>query len=749
MPPRSETPDLQVLLAASYLREQQRRISAEAELASGNEKIAAVLAFQRDVLEHKVDLTPALIAEHALQITGADGAAVALAEDNQVFCYGCAGRLAPAVGTRISRASRLSYDCLQTGYVTYCPDLLNDERVPKAVARDCGVRSMLAVPIRRGETVVGLVEVFSASRSAFVIADSRVLELLAATFSNELSGPAATTGAVDANASPQPLCGEIFEAAASTEASGGAIVSSDDRSDNVLEVLDSLPVLSATEHQWSELDIDAVDPNALATEGVDHSEKSASLIKEAAPITLPAPDAASAATEEIQPEVATISQVSARSLPVLDAYKVLPKQNAWLQPRVLYTAASILLAVSVLTSAYWGYQRLTHRTPASSPAPAAAVAMHPAPETAEVALGPAELTNIEFHSHEGFSTVKINLTGPIRYTADRLTNPNRIFVDLAETHFAKATRGESTIEVGDKYLAKIRAAQKASGATRVVLDLNCSCVFVPVLSRTPPFALMLTVQPSDSAPDHPADHVEVTARDKPAKPEVLKPAPEPLARATAAAPIRIAIDPGHGGWDRGTVGSKGLQEKDLVLAIAQRLGQLVVQRLGAEVVFTRTDDTFIPLQSRANLANGANADLLISIHGNSAPYRSVRGVETFVAATPGKFLEPSDIRMTESRKLARAVQRSMFARLAESDPGLHDRGVKSAPLVVLSESTMPSILIELSFVSSPIEERKLMESGYRDQIAKALFDGISAYLLTKKKATHSAHLQEAAQAFGN
>ena len=741
MPPRAETPDLQVLLAASYLREQQRRINAEAELVSGNDKIAAVLSLQRDVVQHKVELTPALIAEHALQITGADGAAVALAADSQVLCRGCAGRLAPAVGTRISQASRLSYECLETGYVTYCPDLLNDERVPKAVARDCGVRSMLAVPIRRGDAVIGLVEVFSASRSAFVIADSRVLELLAATLSNDTSRAAA----LDLNAAPQEIPEQSTEEPAAPEVSGGTRPAQD--SDQVLEGLDRLPAFSATE-LWSELNLDAVEASApvFATPakpaGVDHPE---SVMPVAVQVAKPAvrPNVVT----KLKPAPARVLR-SAAPLPTLNAYKVPAKQNAWLQRKMLYTVASILLIASVATSAFWGYKRLTHRAAASAPAPAPLiVAPHPVTETPEVALGPADLTDIEFHSHEGFSTVKINLSGPVRYKADRLTNPNRIFVDLAETRFVHATHGETAVEVNDKYLAKIRTAQKESGATRVVLDLNCACVFVPVLSRTPPFALMLTVQPSESAPDHPADHVEVTAREAPRQPEVLKPAPEPLARAMGA-PFRIAIDPGHGGWDTGTVGSKGLQEKELVLAIAQRLGNLVVQKLGGEVVFTRTDDTFIPLQSRASLANAASADLLISIHGNSSPYRSVRGVETFVAASPGKLLEASDVRMTESRKLARAVQHSMFAHLAESDPGLQDRGVKSAPLVVLAETTMPSVLIELSFVSSPIEERKLMEPAYRDQIAQALFDGISVYLSTKKKATNSAHLQAEAQPFG-
>ncbi len=748
MPPRPETPDLQVVLAASYLREQQRRISAEAELASGNEKIAAVLAFQRDVLEHKLDLTPALVAERALQITGADGAAVALSAENDVRCFGCAGRLAPEIGTRISPTSRLSYECLQTGYVTYCPDLLNDERVPKAVGRDCGIRSILAVPIRLGEAVIGLVEVFSAARSAFVIADSRVLELLAATLSNEAARPVAPAGLLEANTAEQmPVC--IADLPAPVEVRAETHSVQDDRSDHVLEVLDSLPSFSATEHQWSELPFDAVEASAPVVEEVaPTAETSEFVAPAAAPVAVPVADPTPAAVTQLEPLPATESQSAAASLPTLDSSKNPAKQNPWLQPKVLYTVASILLAASVVTSSYWGYKRLTHRKIGSAPAPAAPVAEQPATAAPEIALGPAELSKIEFYSHEGFSTVKINLTGPVRYRADRLTNPNRIFVDLADTRLVNGTRGETAIDVGDKYLAKIRAAQKESGATRVVLDMNCSCVFVPVLSRTPPFALLLTVQPSDAAPDHPADHVEVTAREKPVRPEVLKPTPEPLAKAMGG-PIRIAIDPGHGGWDKGTVGSKGLEEKELVLAIAQRLGHLVAQKLGGEVVFTRTDDTFVPLQSRATLANEASADLLISIHGNSSPYRSVRGIETFVAAATGKLLEASDTRMTESRKLARSVQHSMFARLAEADPGLHDRGVKSAPLVVLAETTMPSILIELSFVSSPIEERKLMEPAYRDQIAQALFDGIAAYVSTKRKATNSAHLEAAAQTFGN
>ena len=214
--------------------------------------------------------------------------------------------------------------------------------------------------------------------------------------------------------------------------------------------------------------------------------------------------------------------------------------------------------------------------------------------------------------------------------------------------------------------------------------------------------------------------------------------------------MRIVVDAGHGGWDLGTVGRRGLLEKDVVLEIAQRLGKLLEGRLGAEVILTRKDDNYIPLDERAGMANQAQADLFVSVHANYSDLPSARGVETyytnFFSSPNSKDLEtrqdgtaskngvtatlsPADLhdRIEQSRRLAASVQRSLYGTLSVQNPGLRDRGVREASYVVLTETAMPGILAEVSFVSSPADEQKLRSEGYREQIAEALYRGIARY----------------------
>jgi N-acetylmuramoyl-L-alanine amidase len=213
--------------------------------------------------------------------------------------------------------------------------------------------------------------------------------------------------------------------------------------------------------------------------------------------------------------------------------------------------------------------------------------------------------------------------------------------------------------------------------------------------------------------------------------------------------LRIAVDAGHGGWDLGTVGRRGLLEKDLVLEVAQRLGKLLESRLGAEIIYTRQDDNYIPLDERAGIANQAQADLFVSVHANYSDLPSARGVETYYtnffsapnskdvdtrASANGKTaiaatLSPAQLheKIDQSRRLAASVQHSLYGTLASKNPGLRDRGVKEAGFVVLTETSMPGILAEVSFVSSPTDEQKLRSDGYREQIAEALYKGIARY----------------------
>lgn len=216
---------------------------------------------------------------------------------------------------------------------------------------------------------------------------------------------------------------------------------------------------------------------------------------------------------------------------------------------------------------------------------------------------------------------------------------------------------------------------------------------------------------------------------------------------------KIVVDAGHGGHDTGTIGPNGLQEKDLVLDVALKLGKLLEDKLGAEVVYTRDDDTFIPLETRTAIANKEQADLFISIHANSSDDPTARGVETYylnftsradaleVAARENAVSEQSihelqDLvkkialkeKIGESREFATDVQRSLYAGLSAKSPSLRNRGVKKAPFVVLIGANMPSILAEISFVSNPDDAKKLKTNDYRQRIADSLYKGVSRYV---------------------
>ena len=225
-----------------------------------------------------------------------------------------------------------------------------------------------------------------------------------------------------------------------------------------------------------------------------------------------------------------------------------------------------------------------------------------------------------------------------------------------------------------------------------------------------------------------------------------------LTRALGLKIGRIVIDAGHGGHDTGTVGPNGLQEKDLVLDVALRLGKLLSTRMGAAVTYTREDDTFVPLETRTAIANQSEADLFISIHANSSNDPAVRGVETYylnftssrdaleVAARENAVSEKSihelqDLvkkialkeKIEESREFASDVQKAVWSGQAYKNPAMRDRGVRQAPFIVLIGANMPSVLAEISFLSNPVDERRLESREYRQKIAEALYRGIARY----------------------
>jgi len=215
---------------------------------------------------------------------------------------------------------------------------------------------------------------------------------------------------------------------------------------------------------------------------------------------------------------------------------------------------------------------------------------------------------------------------------------------------------------------------------------------------------------------------------------------------------KVVIDAGHGGHDTGTIGPDGLMEKELVIDVAVRLGKLITERLGADVVYTRSDDTFIPLEERPKIANHERADLFISVHANSSPEPTATGVETYFfnfnsdkhgldlatrenATATSSISDLSDLlhkavlqaKLEESREFAQQIQSALWAGSVKMNSHSRDRGVRQAPFVVLIGATMPSILAEIGFVSNPHDEKLLQRADQRQKIAEALFRGVSQY----------------------
>lgn len=227
-----------------------------------------------------------------------------------------------------------------------------------------------------------------------------------------------------------------------------------------------------------------------------------------------------------------------------------------------------------------------------------------------------------------------------------------------------------------------------------------------------------------------------------------------LTRALGLKVGRVVLDPGHGGHDAGTTGPSGLAEKDIALDIATRLGVLIEQGMGSEVLYTRTEDVFVPLEDRAAFANERKADLFLSIHVNSSPIRSAAGAETYYLnfttsrasldvaarenATANKPIsELRDLlqkialqdKIAESREFALKIQDAMQA-VSKGGARSKDRGVKKAPFLVLIGASMPAVLAEIGFVSNAREESLFKKPEHRQKIAEALYRGLSQYAET-------------------
>jgi len=256
-------------------------------------------------------------------------------------------------------------------------------------------------------------------------------------------------------------------------------------------------------------------------------------------------------------------------------------------------------------------------------------------------------------------------------------------------------------------------------------------------------------------------HDQAEEMGPPPTPELTRDGQHSLTRALGLKIGRIVIDAGHGGHDTGTIGPTGLMEKDLCLDVSLRLGKIIQQRLpSADVVFTRNDDTFIPLERRTEIANEAKADLFISVHANSSQDHKARGIETYYlnftgssdamevasrenALSANGVHDLQDIvakiarseKIEESRDFATMIQDSLSKHMENLNRGDRNRGVRKAPFVVLIGADMPSVLAEISFLSNPSDEKWLKNPDNRQRVADGLYRGIESYLQSTNSLT--------------
>ena len=388
--------------------------------------------------------------------------------------------------------------------------------------------------------------------------------------------------------------------------------------------------------------------------------------------------------------------------------------------------------------------------------------------------------NIRHWTGREYTRIVIDLDAEVKFRQGQLQSPERIYFDLLGTRVAKDLASRS-FPIEDGFLRRIRVGQNKPDVVRVVFDFqNISeykFFFLPdpyrlvvdIMGTEPEPEVLLTRNeakpPLDVSP--PTASSPETTKAAEAGESTLKVAPEPrrdgysLVQQLGLDVGRIVIDPGHGGHDPGTM-SRTLREKDLVLDISRRVTK-ILEGQNFDVLMTRSNDVFIPLEERTAIANSKGADLFVSIHVNASRSSRPRGTETYylnLATTPDaeevaarenavntrrlgelqNLLQQvmNNSKITESRELASHVQGSMAVDLFDSKKDARNRGVKTAPFYVLLGAQVPSVLIEVAYLSNRKDEQLLADASYRQKIAKSIATGIRSYHETLVQTTRVA-----------
>jgi len=396
---------------------------------------------------------------------------------------------------------------------------------------------------------------------------------------------------------------------------------------------------------------------------------------------------------------------------------------------------------------------------------------------------------VKYWSSDNYTRVVIMASAPVTYKDVLLEakdgKPRRLYLDFKQSYIEPQYRAPVPIE--DGLLKRIRTGQFTTDTVRVVLDIE-SIGSYKIFSLPDPFRVVIDVRgemegkirkhisataPKKSTPvqkqtksDDKSVIVILREQKKTAitssipKPDADS-SPAPVSRKFSLAQQlglgvrKIVLDPGHGGKDPGAM-AHGIKEKDVVLNIAKKLAPILEKDLGCEVILTRTDDTFIPLEERTAIANTHGADLFISLHINAHPMSKVHGLETYFlnfstnaeamrvaarenATSTHQMSELQDIlsdimqnsKITESSRLAHQVHESI---LTQAKPENHEYadiknlGVKQAPFYVLIGAQMPAVLLEMAFISNEDDAENLTNPHFITMLAQEISDGIRAYM---------------------
>lgn len=353
--------------------------------------------------------------------------------------------------------------------------------------------------------------------------------------------------------------------------------------------------------------------------------------------------------------------------------------------------------------------------------------------------------------------VLIENTEPVKFTKNRLSNPDRYYLNFPNTRLDKSLL--KNIEVGGEVLKRIRISQFDQDTARVVLDIESvrglkietvkgkSGIRVDLL--LPPKKVITPVKKIRPTPPTPA----VKVISVPIKPR------HKMKTSKKEAPL-VVIDPGHGGKDKGAKGKNGLMEKDINLDISKRVRKILQDKYKYRVLLTRESDEFIALDERGKMANSHGANLFVSVHVNAAKRKTAKGIETyylgrgsseqaretasrengevFHAVESNKDLQYiladmiSTKKINDSSHAAAKVQDHLYSSMSKRYSGVKNLGVKEGPFFVLHHTNMPSILVEVGFITNAQEEERLRRSSYLNKLAASIAHGIHDYLTSPK-----------------